>query len=120
MSKSILIAEDEKAIAEALKLKLERSGFEVVIARDGKEALELTKNKNFDLIILDLIMPNLDGFEFLAAAKKQGIASPIIVASNLGQPEDEKKAKELGAKDFFIKSNVSVAEVAKKVKEALL
>jgi len=119
MVKSILISEDEKAIAEALKLKLEHSGYEVSLAGNGEEALDLAKNKKFDLIILDLIMPVMDGFGFLEAAKKEGIKTPIIVASNLSQPEDEKRARELGAKDFFIKSNVSVSEIVEKIANVL-
>jgi len=119
MAKSILIAEDEQAIAEALKLKFEHSGFLVTVAGNGEEALEEVKNKKFDLVILDLIMPKLDGFGFLEEAKKAGIKTPIIVASNLSQPEDEEKARSLGAKDFYIKSNVSVLEIVEKVESVL-
>ncbi|MEI8060841.1 MAG: response regulator [Candidatus Berkelbacteria bacterium] len=113
--KKILVAEDEQAIAEALKLKLEHSGFVVTVASNGEEALEEAKSGDFDLIVLDLIMPKLDGFGFLEGAKKAGIETPVIVASNLSQPEDEEKAKALGAKDFYIKSNVSVAEIVEKI-----
>ena len=115
MSKKILIAEDEVAIASALELKLQHSGFETVIAPDGEVAMTELKAGKFDLVILDLMMPKLDGFGVLEEMKKAGIHTPVIVASNLSQPEDEKKAKDLGAKDFFVKSNVPLSDLVKKI-----
>lgn len=116
--KRILLVEDEKAIAQALKLKLENLEFEVVHAGDGEKGLaELEKGK-FHLILLDLVMPNMDGFAFLEKIK--GKSSPaVMVLTNLSQPEDEKRAKDLGAKGVFVKSNTSLADIAKKVQEVL-
>jgi DNA-binding response OmpR family regulator len=113
--KKILIAEDEKPIAEALKLKLEHEGYTADIAEDGEEAFSKVKD-GYSLVILDLVMPKVDGFEFLKKCKEANIKTPIIVASNLSQDEDIKRAKELGAKDFYIKSNVSLAEIVTKIK----
>jgi DNA-binding response OmpR family regulator len=113
----ILIAEDEKATAGALALKLNHEGFETQVVFDGKAALDSLEEKKFDLLILDLIMPQLDGFEVLTTLKKIGVKTPVIVISNLGQAEDINKAKELGAVDFFIKSETSLAEVVEKIKK---
>jgi len=118
-NKKILVVEDEKAISEALTLKLEHSGYTVEAASNGEEGLALAQKGNFDLVVLDLIMPKLDGFGFLEEAKKAGVKTPVIVASNLSQPEDETRARDLGAKDFYIKSNVSVAEIVEKIESIL-
>lgn len=115
MSKKILLVEDDGPIASALKLKLENSSFEVDLVTDGKEALEHITENDYDLVLLDLIMPNMDGFETLEEAKKQKIKVPFIVLSNLGQDEDIKKAKELGAKDYFIKSDIDLSQVIEKI-----
>lgn len=119
MNKKILIADDNKAIASTLQLKLEQEGFEVKIAPNGKEAVSLLEKEKFDLLILDLIMPELNGFGVLSALKEKGITIPVIVASDLSQTEDFKKVKELGATDFFVKSDMSIAEMAEKIKQYL-
>lgn len=117
--KKILIAEDEKPMANAVKLKLEKNGFEAVIANNGLEAINELKKGNFDLALLDLIMPVKDGFGVLEEVKKLGIKTPIIVASNLSQGGDIEKAKELGAVDYFVKSDTPISEVVEKVKHIL-
>lgn len=116
MSKKILIAEDELPIASALKLKLEHSGYSVTPVSNGEDAIRKLKDLKFDLLILDLMMPKLDGFGVLEQMKKNGIKTPVIVATNLSQPEDEAKAKELGATDFFVKSNVPLSDLVTKIK----
>ena len=115
MDKKILIVEDEQAMAKALELKLDHAGFETEVVQNGEEALDLLGAESFDAIILDLIMPKMDGFDFLQQIKEKGITTPVIVASNLGQEEDIERAKALGAKDYFIKSNVSINEIVVKV-----
>jgi DNA-binding response OmpR family regulator len=114
--KKILVAEDEQALSEALSLKLEHEGFETARAEDGEKAIELITAGGIDLVILDLIMPKIDGFGVLEEMKERGLHTPVIVASNLSQKEDEAKAKSLGAKDYFIKSNVPISELVEKVK----
>ncbi len=113
----ILIAEDERAIAGALNLKLNHVGFDSSVAFNGREAMDNLQKEKYDLLILDLIMPQLDGFGVLAEIKEKGIKIPVIVASNLSQTEDINKAKELGAVDFFIKSDTPVAEIVEKIKK---
>lgn len=110
-SKKILVAEDERPMARALELKLTHAGFTVFLAGNGADALSLIDKEHPDLILLDLIMPKQDGFSVLEALKKKGDRTPVIVLSNLSQEEDENRAKELGARGFFIKSNTPIAEI---------
>jgi len=112
----ILIAEDEKGIAWTLNLKLIHEGFETKVVSNGKDAVESLNNEKFDLLVLDLMMPELDGFGVLTEIKSKGIKIPVIVSSSLSQQEDILRVKELGAVDFFIKSDMSVAEIVEKIK----
>lgn len=119
MTKRILIAEDEKPMVNALSLKLHSAGFETTLVYDGESAVSAVQASPFDLILLDLVMPKKDGFFVLAELKKLKIATPVIVSSNLSQEEDIKRARELGARDYFIKSDTTLAEIVEKVKLAL-
>ncbi len=119
MPSKILIAEDEKPMARALVLKLTKEGFDAQSAGDGEEALQILEKGGIDLMLLDLVMPKLDGFGVLKAVKERKIKVKIIVSSNLSQTEDFNKAKELGALDFMVKSNVSLSEIVEKVKKYL-
>lgn len=117
--KKILVAEDEKPLSKALCLKLERLGFKAIPAYDGKEALKLIDAHSPDLIVLDLVMPLMDGFEVLQNLKTQGKTIPIIVVSNLGQTEDQTKVTALGAIKFFIKSSTPLVDLIDFIKEYL-
>jgi len=119
MSKNILIAEDERPMAKALELKLTKEGFAVTVAYDGQEALDKLSVGSFDLMLLDIMMPQVDGFAVLAKMKEQKIKTPVIVSSNLSQVEDIERAKSLGAVDFIVKSNVTLAEIIQKIKALL-
>ncbi len=118
-AKKVLIVDDEKAISKALSLKLTNSGFIVDSAGDGAEAVAKIKAEKFDLVILDLIMPGDDGFSVLEYLYKEKIKPPVIIASNLSQSEDINKAKALGAVDYFIKSNVTLADIISNIKKIL-
>ncbi len=117
----ILLAEDDKFISLAYKDGLERSGFHVIVANDGVEAIKKFKSEKPDLVLLDIIMPQKNGFEVLEEIKKSKKQKniPIIILSNLGQDTDIKKSRELGASDYLIKSNFSMSEVVNKVKKYL-
>lgn len=117
--KKILIAEDERPLAKALTLKLTNAGFDVTEVHNGQEALDQTTLHTFDLILIDLIMPQFDGFHFLSEFQKKGIPTPIIVLSNLGQNEDIKKATALGASSFFIKASTPLVKILELVKSKL-
>lgn len=118
-TKKLLLAEDERAIARALKLKLGLAGFEVELASNGEEALNLLKEKKFDLLLLDIMMPKVDGFSVMEEMKKRKDKTPIIVLSNLSQEEDAKRAEGLGAVDFVIKSNTPLTEIIAKINKFL-
>lgn len=114
--KQILIIEDDQFLIEAYKAKLSHhKTIDIAIALDGKEALDKIEERKPAAIILDLVMPNVDGFAFLEELKKRDIKIPVLVASNLGSPEDIKRAMELGAKDYFVKSDASVQDIIEKV-----
>ena len=118
---SVLIIEDDKFFRDLVANKLSKEDFEVLKARDSEEAFAILKRESPSLIILDLILPGLDGFEVLSLLKKDkkngGI--PVIVLSNLGQKEDIDRAKSLGAVEFMIKVNFTPDEIVAKVKRAL-
>ncbi|MBU0766918.1 response regulator [Patescibacteria group bacterium] len=115
----LLIAEDERPLAHALELKFSHEGYETHIVQDGVEAFEMIKKCNPRAILLDLIMPRMDGFALLEKLKEEGINIPVIVLSNLGQDEDQERAKALGAKGYFVKSNTPIVEIVKYVKSVL-
>ncbi len=117
--KKILIAEDENAIAKALQLKLEHLGFNVELASNGEEALEALKKTKFDLMLLDIMMPKVDGFGVLAGLKNLNYKPIVLISSNLSQSSDRDKAISLGADDFLVKSDVSLKEIVDKINEAL-
>ena len=117
--KKILIAEDERAMAKALELKLKSSGFDAKSVFNGEEAIKELEKESYDLLLLDIMMPIKDGFFVLEEIKNKNIKIPVIISSNLSQEEDVKKAKSLGAIDYFIKSNTPIASVIENVKNAL-
>ncbi|HSW87939.1 MAG TPA: response regulator [Candidatus Saccharimonadales bacterium] len=119
--KKILIAEDDKFLASAYRVKLTKAGFEVQIASDGNEAIALLKTFTPDLILLDLMMPTKDGFSTLQDLKANDLWKniPVIVASNLGQKEDMEKSRALGATDFVVKSDLSLDALIEKINKLL-
>jgi DNA-binding response OmpR family regulator len=118
-AKKILIVEDERLIAKPLAMKLQFSGFEVKNAYDGGEALALLEKEKVDLVLLDLMMPRVDGFDVLTEMKKRGDMTPVIVASNLNQEKDVSKALELGVTSYYVKSDTTLDEIVENVKTAL-
>ncbi|OGH58921.1 MAG: hypothetical protein A2725_04205 [Candidatus Magasanikbacteria bacterium RIFCSPHIGHO2_01_FULL_33_34] len=119
MAKKILVAEDEKPMARALELKLNNSGFETTVVHDGDQAIKALLKEKYDLLLLDLIMPVKDGFVVLEEIKKEKISVPVIVSTNLSQDEDAKKAKDLGAVDYFVKSDTSISKVVEYIKRVV-
>ncbi len=113
--KKILVAEDEKAYSRALLLKLKNSGFEAESAENGEVAIEMIKKNNYDLLLSDLVMPKMNGFQLVEEIKKQGLNVPVIGLSNLSQSDDEEKIRSIGAIGFISKSNTPIIEVIRKV-----
>ena len=120
-NKKILLIEDEAMLLEMYTLKFSEGGFKVIQAKDGESGLELAKKEKPTLILLDIIMPKLDGFAVLKRLKENEITKdiPIILLTNLGQDEDIKKGLALGAVDYFIKANHTPTQIVEKVKETL-
>ena len=115
----ILILEDEKMLMHLLSSKLEKEGFEVYMAFDGKEGWQKIKEGKADLILLDIIMPKMNGYEVLENMRAAKINIPVIIISNSGQPVEIEKTKELGAVDYLIKTEFEPIEVLEKVKNYL-
>jgi len=117
--KTILLVEDDTMISAMYKTKFEQSGFEVLMADNGADGLELALTKKPDLILLDIIMPQLDGFTVLERLKMSSKTKNISVflLTNLGTEEDIQRGQELGAKDYLVKANLTPAEVLDKVKK---
>lgn len=117
----ILIVEDDKFLRDLMSQKLSKEGFSVKEAFDGEEGLKLALDDPPDLILLDLILPRIDGFGVLERIKKEQKLShlPVLILSNLGQKEDVQRAMSMGAQDFLIKSNFTLGEIVEKIKAIL-
>ena len=121
MAKKILLIEDEEIILGLLQRKLTKEGYEVSAARDGVEGLKKMREVKPDLVLLDIIMPRMGGFEVMEEmVKERELKSiPVIVISNSGQPVELDRAQKLGAKDWLIKTEFDPEEVIGKVKNQL-
>jgi len=119
--KYVLVAEDDKFYGNVYKTKLAKEGYDVAVAADGVTALKLARERKPNLILLDLVMPIKDGFETLKELKADSSLKDVkvIVLSNLGQDEDIKKAKALGAVDYVVKANVSIQQMMDMIKKYL-
>ena len=118
----VLIAEDESFIANLYKLNLESAGISTSIAENGEEAVKAIKKSKPDLLLLDLLMPTMDGFavlEWIRDNRKKGYTMPIIIVTNLSQKLNKKKCEDLGAVDYIVKSDVQMDEVLKIVQKFL-
>lgn len=117
--KKILIIEDEKPLLHALELKLTHEGFEVTSTDSGQAGIDFLGKETFALILTDLITPGLDGFKVLETVRDKKIKTPVIVMTNLNQEEDKKRAIDLGAVNFFVKSNSTISEIVASVKDTV-
>jgi len=117
MAKKILIIEDEELLLNLLKKKFTELEYQVAIAKDGAIGFEAMKENKPDLILLDLVMPKMGGFELMEKMQEDNILKtiPIIIISNSGQPVEIDRAKKLGARDWLIKTEFDPQEVVDKV-----
>lgn len=117
----ILLIEDEEMLANMYEVKFQNEGFDIIKALDGAAGLELSKTTSPDLVLLDVIMPKMDGFSVLRAMREDPKTKdlPVLLLTNLGQDEDVAKGKELGAIGYLVKANVTPAEVVESVKREL-
>ncbi|HCP08681.1 MAG TPA: response regulator [Candidatus Moranbacteria bacterium] len=118
---TILLAEDDESLREIYNHKLISEGFDMILATNGEEAVEQVKKNNelIDLILMDVIMPKMDGFDALKKIKGKYKKIPVIVLTSLGDPEDRSSAMDLGADRFFVKSERTPSDLAREVKELL-
>lgn len=122
MTKLILLIEDDEFLRELISKKLDQEGFKVSQAVDGEEGMKMAKKESPDLVLLDLILPGIDGFEVLFLIKKDKALSqiPVIILSNLGRREDIEKGLNLGAVDYLIKAHFTPQEIIGKIREVLV
>lgn len=115
----ILLIDDDPFIVDMYVLKFKEEHFQIEVARDGKEGLKKVKEFEPDVILLDIVMPGLDGFGVLEELRKYGRTGKIILLTNLGQKEDVERGMRLGADDYVIKAHFTPSEVLHKVKSVL-
>jgi twitching motility two-component system response regulator PilH len=118
-TRRILLAEDDRFLRKAAETALRQNGFEVLTAVDGEEALGLARSQAPDLVLLDMIMPKLQGFEVLRELKQDPATAgiPVIVLSNLGQDTDVIQAIDAGAAAYLVKANLSLLELVRRVRQ---
>ncbi|MBI2624180.1 response regulator [Candidatus Parcubacteria bacterium] len=119
--KRIVLLEDEKIVADLLTTKLERAGYEVVTAADGESGLRRIRELEPNLVLLDMLLPKLDGFSVLETLAREHRlpALPVIIISNSGQPIEVERAMKLGVRDYLIKVNFNPSDVLAKVEVVL-
>jgi len=117
----ILLVEDDPFLSNLLRVRLQKENIEVVLAKDGEEALKKLTEVRPAVILLDLILPKKSGFEVLEhiSTDPQLRDLPVIIISNLGQTSDIQRGKELGAIEYFVKAKISIDDLILKIKEFL-
>ncbi|KKT40832.1 MAG: Alkaline phosphatase synthesis transcriptional regulatory protein PhoP [Candidatus Giovannonibacteria bacterium GW2011_GWA2_44_13b] len=117
----VLIVDDDEFLLEMYSLKFKESGFIVEVAQNGEEAIKKAKEVLPDIILLDVVMPKMDGFDVLRALRKENIAPKalILILTNLGQKDDFDRGMKLGAADYIVKAHYTPSEVVKKVRSLL-
>lgn len=111
----ILVAEDDPFFRETIQLNLEEHGAKVLLSKNGEEAIALLKSRKPNLLLLDLLMPKIDGFAVLSYMQEHEIQVPVIILSNLSEDIDHDKCFALGAKDYFVKSDMDESDLWPKV-----
>ena len=119
--KKILIVDDDEFLLEMYTIKFKETGFTVEIARNGRESIQKAKDFQPDVILLDIVLPEMDGFEVLKEMKEQKHApnSLILLLTNLGQKDDAERGIGMGADDYIVKAHFTPSEVVEKVRKAL-
>jgi len=119
--KKILIIEDEATISSMYQSSLEKDGYTVIIAADGERGWQLASTQLPNLILLDIILPKLDGFSVLDKLQHDPKTKniPVIMLTNLGQDEDKERGKKLHAADYWVKADISLMEVVNRIRKLL-
>ena len=116
---TVLVAEDDAFFRETIQLALEEHGIRVRTAKHGGEAIEMIGSEQPDLLLLDLLMPHTDGFAVLNFVHDKNYQFPVVILSNLSDDIDNEKCFQLGAKDYFIKSDMDEDELWPKIEKYL-
>lgn len=121
MSRKILLIEDDKFLGNLLVEHFQKNGLDFELAVDGEEGLEKIRTKVPDLIVLDLVLPGIDGYEVLTRLKNNADTAkiPVIILSNLGQKEEIERGLELGAADFIVKAHFDLNNIVEKIDQVL-
>ncbi|PIP75417.1 response regulator [Candidatus Kuenenbacteria bacterium CG22_combo_CG10-13_8_21_14_all_39_9] len=119
MSKKILIVEDETALLYALQNQLSVEGYQTLAADNGEKALQILEREKPNAILLDIILPKMDGWTFLQKIKSNEKTKdiPVIIVSNLFDEASQAHGIELGVKDYLVKTNYTTAELVDKIKQ---
>lgn len=117
----ILLVEDDKMILDMYKNRFEKEGYEVLTTDRGSEAMELARKEKPKIVLLDIILPEVDGFTILKNLKSDAATKkiPVLMLTNLGQESDQSKGAESGAAGYFVKSQHTPADILKKVEEII-
>lgn len=118
---NVLVVEDDTFLANIYKTKFEMEGFKVIVAENGETGLKEAQKKKPDIILLDILLPKMDGYTVLQALKKDPEVKdiPVIMLTNLGQKDDVEKGLEMGAVDYLIKAHFKPSETVDKVRKVL-
>ena len=121
MAIKVLLIEDDIFLKKVIKRKLLKEGYKILEALDGREGINKIKGEKPDLVLLDLVLPEMNGFEVLSQIKKDKTLAkiPVIILSNLGEEEDIKKGLEMGAVDYLIKAKFTPGEIMERIENAL-
>jgi len=121
VKKKVLLVEDDQMIVEMYKLRLEEGGFEVFVTDKGSEAIEIAGKEQPDIILLDIILPEIDGFAILQSLKSEGSTKkiPVVMLTNLSQESDQQKGTQLGAVGYFVKAQHTPADIMNEIKKIL-
>ncbi len=117
----VLVIEDDKFLRELINRKLQSKNFETVLAIDGETGLDLITKETPDIVLLDLILPGINGFEVLTKVKENEKIKdiPVIILSNLGQKDDIEKGMGIGAADYLVKAHFTPSEIIEKINQIL-
>ena len=117
----VLIIEDDKFLSELISTKLDKEGYAVEIALDGESGYKKAVETQPDIVLLDIMLPGIDGFEVLEKIKKEPATKnlPVIILSNFGQEDKVERGLALGAQDYLVKANFTTGEIVDKIKATL-
>jgi len=117
--KKVLIIDDDESIRDIYSTNFKSAKYKVFCAKNGKEGLDAVEEKKPDIVLLDILMPEMDGFDFLKALKKKNPLIPAVVLTNMSSPKDKEEAILLGAKEYLLKTKHTPEGIEKIVKKIL-